>query len=392
MLLYVLFAVAFGQECQTRTCAVCKTDPACDWYGYDCLFKNSTAVTSLGIPATASCSQCQAGNCSDCFNQLGCGWFSNSVPGVPGMCGLNTSSTPTYTLVGNNVSSCPACTGVTPCSTCGASLNGTCNWYQLPGGIGGKCSEAAPSFAYTQVPKDCTVNPCVGVPSCQACQAVTNATNASVCAWFSSKEPAFYGSKCDSIVAGVVDSTLYTEVSGTCPVCAGTSCADCQAEAGCKWVAVSLGLASVFGQCLQTTATTPSTKSIVNVCPVTCQVYSCNQCTAIPACSWFTGGPEGDDDLCDLNTATTHLAQHPAPTPCPACLADRCYECNGLPGCGWYADEKLDLIIAQGCFATPGPSGRTLLSNTNSKCKGVPGTSSQVTISIGVLLVLAFLA
>jgi len=393
-MLYLLFAVAaFANECETATCLVCKTNSSCDWYGFDCLSKTSSAVQDLTIPATATCGICQAGSCADCQNQTGCSWFSNVVPGVPGKCDLNTSTTSTYNLV----STCPTCQLHTSCTECGTYENSSgCDWYVLPGNIGGKCREASPAFAYTKVPPaSCaTGNPCSGVATCQLCQAVTNATNATLCGWYTSKSPSFYNSKCDAVLPGVVDASLYDAVVGTCPVCAGTSCLTCLAETNCKWVAVSVGLGTAFGQCLQTSAATPTAKTQITTCPATCQVYSCNQCTTLSACSWFTGSSIIDDS-CDL--ASDALIQHPtqsaAATPCAPCLADRCYECNGLAGCGWYAKVELGLTIAQGCYATASaPSGRTLFANSNSKCKGVPGSSSQVSISIGVLLVLALLA
>lgn len=393
-MLVLLFAVAaFGLECETHTCIVCKTvNTSCDWYGFDCLSKTSSEVTSLSLPETPTCPVCQAGNCGDCLNQTGCAWFANAVPGVPGICGLNTSSTPTYSIL----SSCPTCNAYSTCSDCTTQNVSNCGWYVLPGNVGGKCREASPDFAYTQVNAgSCAAgNPCTGVATCQDCQAVANATNASLCSWYTSKSPSFYNSKCDTITPGVVDGTLYTVVVGTCPVCAGTSCLTCLAETGCKWVAVSLGLTTAFGQCLQTITATPAAKTQVSTCPATCQVYSCNQCTALSACTWFTGSSIIDDS-CDLSTSAllNHPTQTAATTPCAPCLADRCYECNGLAGCGWYAKEELSVILEQGCYATASPpSGRVLLSNSDSKCKGVPGSSSHVTVSIGVLLGLALLA
>jgi len=336
---------------------------------------------------------CQAGNCADCQNQTGCSWYSNVVPGVPGKCDVANGTFTAYNLV----TTCPTCQTHTSCTECGNYENSTgCDWYVLPGNIGGKCREASPAFAYTKVPPaSCgTGNPCAGVATCQLCQAVTNATNASLCGWYTSKSPSFYNSKCDDIKPGVVDGSLYVPVVDACPVCAGTSCLTCKAESGCKWVAVSLGLAQVFGQCLPTATPTPSTKSLVVTCPITCKLHSCNQCTSNSACAWFTGGPSLVDDVCDVATAgNSHPVQKPAATPCAACLANECYECNGLPGCGWYAVEHFGIIGLQGCYSTgSAPSDRTLIANSNSKCKGVPSGSSQVTISIGVLLVLAFLA
>jgi len=230
------------------------------------------------------------------------------------------------------------------------------------------------------------------VNTCSACQLVVNATNATVCNWYSSKSPALYNSKCDDSLPGVVDSGLYDMVSGSCPLCAETSCLTCKAENNCKWVAVSTVFGSAFGQCLTTSATNPTGKTEIPTCPAICQVYSCSACSAISACSWFTGSSVVDDS-CDL--ATNAKFEHPeqsVATTCGACMADRCYECNGLPGCGWYAKKLGSLILLQGCYSTTGfPSGRTLLSNSDSQCKGVPSGSSQVAISLGLLVVLALL-
>jgi hypothetical protein len=186
--------------------------------------------------------------------------------------------------------------------------------------------------------------------------------------------------------------------AGICPACAGTSCTDCKSETGCKWVAVQ-GLTGIgFGECLPTTTPTPAAKKDIATCPDTCNVHTCVDCAAIAACNWFTASPGGViDDSCDLASDAT--IQHPsqtavtAPASCGACLADRCYECNKLPTCGWYAKKVLGVIVAEGCYATASaPSGRDLLSNTDSKCDGVPSGSTHVVASIGVLFVLALVA
>jgi hypothetical protein len=188
-----------------------------------------------------------------------------------------------------------------------------------------------------------------------------------------------------------VDAGLYTMVSGTCPLCAGTSCLDCKAEANCKWVAVQ-GLTGIgFGECLKTSDATPTTKKEITTCPATCQVHSCNACTALPTCSWFTGSSIIDDS-CDLTSDAKlqHPAQKPAQTPCAPCLADRCYECNGLSGCGWYVKKgPFNVILAEGCYQSSQiPSGRVLLPNSDSKCKGQPGSSAHVVASLGLVVLL----
>lgn len=397
MLLYLLFTVAaFAAECETSTCLTCKTNSSCDWYNFDCLSKTSTTVTTLSLTATVTCPTCQAGSCTECQSQSGCSWFKSTIPGVPGKCDLNTTDSSVY----EEVDICPSCYLTTDCSTCVTrGVNGTeCGWYVLPGNIGGKCREASPSFAYTKVPADsCAAgNPCSGVLNCKKCQEVQGAANASVCNWYTSASPSFYNSKCDDKEAGVVDTKLYTAVSGTCPACAGTSCADCKAESGCKWVAVQ-GLTGIgFGECLTNAAATPTAKKEITTCPSTCNVHTCFDCAAISACNWFTASPGGViDDSCDLASDAT--LQHPSqtavtsPGSCGVCKADRCYECNKLPGCGWYAKKALGITLAQGCYATA-PAGRVLVPNTDSKCEGVPSGSTHLAASVGVLFVLALVA
>jgi len=294
------------------------------------------------------------------------------------------------------VDTCPTCQTYTDCPTCSAQENSTgCGWYVLPGNLNGKCREAPPSFAYSKVNAgSCsTGNLCGGVNTCQLCQGVENATNATVCSWYTSKSPSFYNSKCDDNRPGAIAANLYTQELGTCPLCAGTSCLSCKAEANCKWVAATVGFGTAFGQCLQTSVATPAIKQEITTCPATCQVYSCAGCSAISQCSWFTGS-KIIDDSCDL--ATDAKLQHPTQTvasPCGQCMADRCYECNGLTGCGWYANKVLGVIVEQGCYPTSNfPSGRVVVPNSDSKCKGVPSGSSQTFVSIGVLAVLALLA
>lgn len=395
MFLYLFFAVAAFAECETGTCMMCKTNSSCDWYGFDCLSKTSTTVTTLSLTASATCDVCQAGNCTDCQYQDGCSWFKSTLPGIPGKCAVNTTESSVYEVL----DVCPTCLLTSTCDGCVVRDNGTeCGWYVLPGNVGGKCREASPSFAYSKVPADsCSAgNPCSGVNTCSKCQDVQNKANATICNWFTSKSPSIYNSKCDDKSAGVVDKNLYTQISGTCPACAGVSCVDCKAEAGCKWVAVQ-GLTGIgFGQCLTVAAVTPSAKKVIDVCPTTCKVHSCLGCAAISSCIWFTGS-SFIDDSCDL--ATDAKLQHPVQTPisspgsCGVCQADRCYECNNLPNCGWYAKKLGFATLAEGCYATASPpSGRVLVSNTDSKCGGVPSGSVHVAASVGLLFVLAFVA
>lgn len=400
MLLYLLFAVAaYADVCETSTCFVCKAMPGCDWYGFSCLATNNSLVTTLSINATATCSMCQAGSCVDCQNQTGCSWFSSSIPGIPGKCDVNTSSTTTY----NVVNTCPTCQNYDS-TGCQACVNANCSWFSLPGGLNAKCREASPSFAYSQTPSDsCDAgNRCAGIESCSTCQTtnVTTGANSSACAWYTSKSPTFYDNKCDDNKPGVIDNSLYTQaVAGTCPACAGTSCTTCKAESGCKWVAVSEGLGTAFGECLPTATATPRAKTEIPTCPAECSLHSCISCIANDKCNWFSGSSTIDDS-CDL--ATDGTLQHPFqktvypsnsnPT-CGTCLADRCYECNNLSGCGWYVQKELGITIRQGCYSnTNFPAGRTLRPNSDSKCDGVPSSSAHVAASIGVMVVLAMFA
>jgi len=384
-----LFAgLAFG-DCETSTCLVCNNMTGCGWYGFDCLNTSDTLVSKFNLTAS-TCDVCQAGSCTDCQAQPNCTWYSSSVPGVSGKCGVN-GSTPAISYTA--VATCPSCYTSTDCDSCNARQNSSgCGWYVLPGGIGGKCREASPAFAYSQVPNGscATGNPCSGILTCQSCQ-----TTPGNCSWYTSKSPSLYNSKCDLATSGVVDTSLYSSVSGTCPSCSESSCLGCKAESGCKWVAVQ-GLTGIaFGQCLPTATPTPSAKTEIATCPATCQVHTCLSCTAVSACRWFTGSSVVSDS-CDLATDAT--LQHPTQnglsqsSSCTACMADRCGECNQLPTCGWYAKKLGPLTIEQGCYPTSNyPSGRVLVPSTDSKCDGGVSGVTPVAASFGLLAVLSFL-
>lgn len=389
LVLFLLFASAAAQ-CDTSTCNVCKNMTGCDWYGnFACYNKTSDTVTKLNIPATATCDVCQAGSCDDCHDQGGCSWFTNTIPGAPGKCESENYTSSLY----KKLDMCPVCNAFTTCDAC-STANATCGWYVLPGGVSGKCREAAPTFAYSKVKLGfCSGDPCGGQNGCTKCKGVKldNDTDA-LCAWFTSKSPSFYSSKCDDAEGGVLSTAFYTQES-TCPVCAGTSCLDCKAEANCKWVSVSLGVGTAFGQCLPSSTATPTGKTEVSTCPSSCKLHSCTQCQTNPDCSWFTGS-SFIDDSCDLTTDAK--IQHPTQsiaTTCPKCGADRCFECNGLTGCGWYANIQAGITFAEGCYPTDNfPSGRKLISNDNSKCDGVASGSAHVAVSMAVLAVLALVA
>lgn len=387
MLLFLLFASAAAQ-CETGTCGVCKNMTGCDWYGFDCYNKTSSAVTTLKLTATATCDVCQAGNCGECTWQDGCSWFASDIPGAPGKCAMTNSSQTLYT----ELEECPPCNGYTSCDAC-SKANATCGWYELAGVAGGKCREAAPSFAYSKTKLGyCSGDPCAGQKTCNKCEAVTLNNDTNLCAWYTSKQPAFYDSKCGAAQGGALSSAFYNPTP-SCPVCSALTCVDCKADAQCKWVALDAGvLGTSFGQCMKSSETTPTGKSIIATCPATCNVHSCKQCQSNADCSWFTGSSVIDDS-CDLTKdASAHFGQTKATT-CPACGADRCFECNGLDGCGWYAKKVLGQIVLEGCYSkTSFPSGRELIANTDSKCKGVPSSSASVAVSMVVLAALALVA
>lgn len=390
-LLLCLFAgLAFG-DCETSTCVVCQNMTGCGWYGYDCLNTSSTVVKQLSL-SVKPCEVCQAGSCTECQAQSNCTWSASSIPGVSGRCDLNGTSTTTYTPI----ATCPTCSQSGDCNTCNARQNSSgCSWFVLPGGIGGKCREAAPSFAYTQVPSGscATGNPCAGILTCQACQNQNSTTGN--CTWYTSKSPSIYDSKCDVANAGFVSSNLYETVTGSCPVCSGTSCVNCKAESGCQWAAVQ-GLTGIaFGQCLASTASVPTGKAAIATCPATCQVHTCQDCTKIADCRWYSGSSVIDDS-CDLASDAT--LQHPTQTgfnqtsQCSQCMADRCFECDSLPGCGWYAEKLGFITIRQGCYPdSSAPSGRVKIASTDSKCDGAVSGVAPVAASFGLLAVISFL-
>jgi len=170
---------------------------------------------------------------------------------------------------------------------------------------------------------------------------------------------------------------------------------NCKAENGCQWVAVQGVTGIAFGQCLASTADVPTGKTSIATCPDTCKVHSCQDCTKISACRWFSGSSVVDDS-CDLASDAT--LQHPVQkgldqsSQCGACMADRCFECNGLPGCGWYANRVGFLTLQEGCFSTTNPpSGRTKVENTDSKCDGAVSGVAPVAASFGLLAVISFL-
>lgn len=399
-----LFVVAAWASCDTNTCLLCKQDPLCNWYGSgsfsDCRL-NSSVPASLNLPIINPCPMCQAGNCMECKNQSGCDWYVASLGALGGQCGAAgatpNSSLPSVTY--SAATTCPACIQYTTCDTCNAHQDAldNCGWYELPGGANGKCREASPGFAYTKVADGfCGGNICAVSNTCKGCIAVTNSSNATVCAWYNSKSPSLYNSKCDVDKVGVVTSSFYDKAN-TCPPCAGTTCVSCKAESGCDWLAVEVLGASSFGQCV-TTGTKVNGKTIIGTCPATCKVYSCSACIGISECRWYTGS-NVQDDSCDRATDSSQYPFSKAIAQggtCPACKATRCFECNSESGCGWFRNTVPGLgtvIPGTGdCAPTAAPGQNTkLLPSTDSKCDGAPSGAAALVPGFAALLIAFFM-
>jgi hypothetical protein len=345
------------------------------------------------MTAMGQCPVCQAGNCVDCRSQTNCSWYTSSLSAESGKCAA-TGDTPsglgTYAVLAG---SCPICNTYLDCPTCNAAQNTTgCSWWTLPGNVNGKCREASPSFAYTKVAVGfCNGNSCGNVQVCSDCQNVIAEDNVTKpCAWFSSKLASVYNSKCDVSTAGVVDTTFYNVVAaGSCPVCGGSSCVSCKAEANCKWVAVDLGVSYSFGQCLSNSVANPAGKTVVATCPAACQVHSCKDCVSNTACRWFSGSSVSRD-VCDLSSDSF---QHPFHTVtvsaagnCPACVSDRCFECGSEAGCGWY---KKTFGLTK-CDFLNGSNTGTLVQTTDANCEGNPNSVSALVPSLASLVVAFF--
>jgi hypothetical protein len=402
-----VLVVSAWAACDTSTCAVCKTLPACAWYssaGFSDCRSNTSDVQKLGLTPVATCPVCQAGSCAECQAQSGCSWYQNSVGALGGTCGTNTTI-PTappgtsYTLL----ATCPVCPQLSTCTACTNNTN--CGWYVLAGAAG-KCAEASPGFAYSRVTSTfCGGNVCAAQETCNKCQGV-NATSGGdggkPCAWFTPKSgfSAFYNSKCDINETGVVQGAFYdTTAVGVCPVCAGSTCTSCVADTTCKWVAVqTLGLTS-FGQCLLKTAANPTGKDTISTCPKTCEVFSCAACVLKSECRWFSGSSVGLGDTCDR---AADSIQHPthgnvvsASANCPACKSSRCFECNSEGStCTWnvpvFPGTSTDVPGFDGsCSPTVSPPATTRkVPTTDKKCKGNPNAAAG--LAPGVLgLVLA---
>jgi len=393
----LLFLVASAwATCDTSTCNVCRNLTGCAWFTSstfsDCR-TNTSDVTALGLVAAASCPVCQAGTCPLCQAQAGCAWYENS--GVfGGQCSLNTSTPSgqagtTYSIQ----NSCPACSNYTGnCSSC--TLDPKCGWYDLAG-VGGKCAEASPGFAYSRVTNTfCSGNVCSSSETCTACQAI-NGTTPYPCAWYTpvSAFSALYSPKCDINATGVVTSTFYNPTpSGQCPLCAGSTCSSCKNETNCKWVAVSIAGSTSFGQCLQASTANPGGKTTIAVCPSTCSLYSCTQCIANTLCRWYSDSSFGLDDTCDRASDASY---HPSTTiisstsgTCPSCTSSRCYECNQeTHNCQWYINHVLVDIGSGSCAVKSAttPTGKRAVSNTDSKCKGSP-SNDAAGLAPGLLL------
>jgi hypothetical protein len=394
--------------CDTSTCLKCVMDPQCGWFGSntstglaDCRKNDSVPASLLStFPRVSPCPQCQAGDCTACKNQTGCSWFVHSVPGVDGVCVTTASGTPP-TPVGNYapVSSCPLCKDSTSCTACymlPAADN--CAWFELAGVTGGKCAEASPGFAYTKKANGfCNGNPCVGVPTCSKCKGTLDANNNSnACAWYTSKVPSLYNSKCDqNATSNVVSTSAYDVLSGTCPACAYSSCSDCKLDTACKWVAIDAGiLGTSFGQCV-TTATSITGKTTIAQCPKSCEIHSCDACVAKTDCRWFISSA-GQDPVCDRAAdAPGHpfTTEYPGGGACPACSADRCYECASLTGCGWYKDTVagFEVPFSGHCVSNANPGTNVKkIEKTDKKCEGNPNGAAAMMPALALVAFLGF--
>jgi len=395
--LAAFLAVAWA-DCDTSTCYKCQNSTGCGWYTAgplnDCRL-TSDVPDSLNVTKTAngSCTPCQAGSCMDCQNHPdgNCVWYQSTLLG--GKCEVNTSSTPTgYT----KIDTCPVCNQWdNDCNACFNNQNLGCSFYSLPGQSLTKCRENSPSFAYSKVAAGfCGGNPCTSSQTCGACQAV-NVSGVMPCAWYDSAVPALYGPKCDSANASFVDNSLYN-LKTTCPVCGGSSCVACKSEANCKWVAVDVGLGTGFGQCLVSTATNPTGKKTIDVCPATCQVYSCSQCIASTACRWYSDSPVARD-TCDLESDSWQYGTHRVTVAqggtCPTCASTRCYECSSETGCGWYTDTLGGIRIpgTGHCKLQSAATGNEkIIDKTSSDCAGNPNAAGAVAPSFAVLAIAFF--
>jgi len=391
-----VFVVAAWAQCDFGTCLVCQQNPGCNWYGKDSFSDcrlNSSVPASLDLPIISSCPLCQAGSCSDCMNQGNCTWYTSSNGAFGGQCGAITT-TPTSPFTTYTAASvCPICNTFSNCTACNDNQDSTnnCGWYVIAGGAG-KCREASPGFAYTKVAVGfCDGNICAASSTCSGCANVT-VNDTSVCAWYTSKSPPLYNSKCDVNKTGVVSSTFYNPAP-SCPACAGTTCVSCKAEAGCQWLAVSVLGVTSFGQCALSNASVTGKTSIAT-CPATCKIYSCTECVKIPECRWFTGSPiqsDGCDRASDAGQYISSTALSDAGK-CPACKDTRCFECNSESGCGWYRNvvPGTGLVVpgTGDCFSTTGSlTNQKLLPSTDPKCDGSPSSASALVPGLAMLLV-----
>lgn len=387
-----LLAVGAWAACDTSTCFVCKQMPGCQWYtgpgGVSDCRVNDTHLADLGFTAAPTCPACQAGSCTDCQNQTTCAWYIHPSILMRSVCGNDTTTPPTPNGITGTYNKtapgmCPPCKDL-PGGCTGCNANPNCTWYKLPGAAAsdGKCAEiaASPGFAYTRVTTSfCNGgNPCSGQQTCADCKdangTLPDNSMGNPCQWLVPKAgmAALYNPKCDYNY-GTFDSGFY-DPADTCPPCTGTTCGACKADTTCKWVAVVVAGVNSFGQCIQTSAAVPTGKSVVDVCPDTCKIYSCSQCVANSDCRWYTKSPIRDDSCDRASDVNQHLDAESVSTvdKCPACKASRCFECNNEAGCGWY----INTAFGQDTFGTecaPTAASHTnerLVPNTDKKCDG----------------------
>jgi len=247
----------------------------------------------------------------------------------------------------------------------------------------------------------CGGNFCAGAANCTLCLA-QNANETGACAWYvpaTSFLASLYNPKCDINAQGIVDGTLYNNVS-TCPPCQDATCTACAADTNCQWLAITVLGNSEFGQCV-TTGTTVTGKSPVGTCPAQCQLYSCTQCVAATGCEWFTTAGTAGSGLKDTCDRTSDAYLHPVSTTittsgsCPACRSTRCYECNTETGhsCQWYAATAFSHIVpgTDACYPTsskPPSLSPTPIPTTDNRCAGNPNSATAALPGLALLVAL----
>lgn len=355
-----LFVSAANAACEWSSCWKCQGEAGCAWYQTAGIegdtFGGCRATSEVeanvafkeSLKVVTTCPTCQAGVCADCINDpvgaplnMNCKWLTNPL-GIGSYC-ADSGATPGVTFTAKTT--CPVCpqgAGVS-CSTC--SNTAGCNWYEDAFGGAGECSDAEPFGKSITVKEACDGNPCKKLSECDSCREF-DVNGTKPCNWI--KPKSFYAwakpSKCDLVNAGFVDTALYDIVdTATCPKCSGNTCVTCKAEAGCKYAAVEVLGSFSFGECLEESATTPSTKRNVDTCRDECEIFSCRDCQANPKCAWYAGTIiyNAGCDLKDSPKAVDHIGVDPVSQgSCGKCSFSRCHECvtqsPDAEDCGWF--------------------------------------------------------